>query len=133
MSEELDLLRRIAFAVEKLAGSSQPVNAALAVASDADLDGPYGDPIVKFTPRDWHGANLKGAKFSECPSEFLLAMASAFDYFASKNDEAGAVDAKGRNKSYYDRQAAARARGWAARNAGKQAAPVAMKWADDDL
>jgi hypothetical protein len=84
-------------------------------AGDTELDLPDADEPIKFRPRDWTGPDLKGQKMSQCPPEFLDLLAQAFDYFAKKNDEQGAVDAKNRPKSFYDKRSAARARGWAAR------------------
>ncbi len=79
------------------------------IATDADLDGQYGDPVVKFTPRDWTGDDCKGILFSDCPPDFLDALAKAFDYFAQKKQ------AENDPKAKYEVLNAARARGWAAR------------------
>ena len=81
-----------------------------------DLDGKYGNPVVKFDPKDWHGEACKGLGFRDCPSEYLELLAKSFDYFAKKNDEKGEKDSKGNPKSKWDRQSAALARGWAERN-----------------
>ncbi len=97
------------------------------VATDADLDSQYGDPVVKFDPRDWTGDNYRGQKFSVCPPDFLDALAKAFDYFVSKNDAHG--DAESAKKAHYDRLNAARARGWAARKrAGWTPPAVDPQW-----
>ncbi len=87
------------------------------VASDADLDGQWGDPVVKMKdPRDWTGETMVGKRLSECPADYLELLASRSDYFAEKNDADGTKDDKGRPKSHWDRKAAALARGWAKRN-----------------
>lgn len=87
-----------------------------AVASDRELDDPkWGDPIVKFDPRDWTSGSCKGSHFSECPPGYLDLLAQSFDYFAEKNDREGHKTDKDVPKSKYDRLAAAKARGWAAR------------------
>jgi len=91
------------------------VHLGLAIA-DSELDGKYGDPISRFDPKGWFGDTCKGAKFSECPPDYLDLLASAYDYFAKKNDETKAVDDKGRPKSTWDRKSALLARGWAARH-----------------
>lgn len=78
-----------------------------APAQPARLDGPHGDPVVKFDPRDWSGDSCKGRHFSECPPLYLDLLATSFDYFAGK------PDAKDGGK--WDRLSAGRARGWAAR------------------
>lgn len=105
-------------------------NAPKKVASDQELDGTRGDPVVKFDPRDWTGLPKKGAKYSECPAEYLEKLAAAYDYFAAKNDEKGEKDAKGRPKSHWDRKNAALARGWAKRSLTGWK-PAAQSWGDD--
>lgn len=100
-------------------------------ASDADMSGKYGDPEVKFEPRGWTGDVMKGRKFSQCPTEFLVMLAGMFDYFAQKNDQTKAVDDKGRPKSTWDRKNAALARGWADRNRRTGAKPVTPKQSFD--
>lgn len=86
-----------------------------AVANDADLDGPYGDPPVKFDPRDWTGDSCKGLTFSACPAEFLDMLAETFDYFAQKAEEKNEMTTGGKPVAPYKRKDAARARGWARR------------------
>jgi hypothetical protein len=89
--------------------------ASVDVADDADLDGTYGNPKVNFNPRDWHGDVMKGARFSECPAEFLDLLAGAFDYFARKAEENDETTTNGKPVAPYKRKDAARARGWAKR------------------
>jgi hypothetical protein len=92
------------------AGSSVPL-----VASDSDLDGKWGDEVVKFDPRDWSGDNFAHGPMSACPEAYLLLYAQAYDYFAERDDASGEKDAKGKPKSFYAKRTASRARGWAAR------------------
>lgn len=86
-------------------------------ATDAELDGPYGDPIVKFQPRSIavEDEDVKGKRLSELSVLALAALADAYDGFAARNDDANAKDTKGRPKSTWDRQNAALCRGWIAR------------------
>ena len=94
------------------------------VASDADLDGQYGNPEVKAkSPRDWTGESMQGRRFSECPAEYLDMVAARLDYFAETN--AASENADDRKKAGYNRKDAARARGWAARIRAGYVAPVA--------
>lgn len=86
-----------------------------AIASDRDLDGTYGDPVVKFLPRDWMGESFKGCHFSQCPAAFLDMLAETFDYFASQAEAKDERTDKGKPVADYKRQDAARARGWAKR------------------
>ncbi len=80
---------------------------------DANLDDPkWGDPVVKFLPRDWTGDEFRHQKFSECSPEFLDQLAKAFDWFAEKKKADNDPGAK------YEVLNAARARGWAARLRG---------------
>lgn len=108
------------------------------VASDRDLDGKYGDPELKFNPRDWTGAPCKGRHFSECPPELLDMVADTFDYFARKSEETNERTNGGKPVAEYKRADAARARGWAKRmREGKHQAPQMVaagvtdtEWAD---
>lgn len=93
-----------------------------AIASDADLDGQYGNPQVKFKPRDWSGPEMKGRKFSDCPAEFLELYAQSLDWSAGQADQKQETTSSGKPVSYYKRMDAARARGWARRNQGRPAA-----------
>lgn len=94
------------------------------IASDADLDGQHGDPVIKAKdPRDWSGPSMVGRRFSQCPAEYLDLLADRYDYFASKE-----TDPK---KARYNALDAGRARGWARRvREGKVPAPStdAMEW-----
>lgn len=85
------------------------------VASDHDLDGKYGDPVLKFSPRDWTGASFKDCHFSQCPPDLLDLVADTFDYFAQQADLKGERTEKGKPVSEFKRADAARARGWAKR------------------
>jgi hypothetical protein len=100
------------------------------VADDADLDGQYGDPEVRKDPKQWlndGGASYAGRRMSECPSDYLLAVASFYEWRAGK-EEAEPEKAK---YAAYSRRDAARARGWAARNKGKAPQPRAAAPAFD--
>lgn len=105
-------LERIVRAIGAVFGGA----AASGGASDRELDGQYGDPELKFVPRDWTaGGVTKGQKFSRCPADFLDVLAETMDVFAERNDAKGEKDSKGRPKSHWDRQNAKLARGWARR------------------
>lgn len=115
---------------------------AAAVADDADLDGQWGNPEIRKDPKNWQGPSYAGQRMSDCPPDYLRAVAGLFDWMAKKDDEAGAkgeVDSKGRPKTGdWKRKDAARARGWAKRNANKPvAAPKgagdAWEGVDDDI
>lgn len=118
-TEAIKLLRSIDGTLRKILqaiGQAMPVNGGgAAVADDRDLDGEYGDPQVKFEPRDWHGENCKGLRMSECPAAFLEMIAETFDYFARKADDSGELANNGKPVAPYKRRDAARARGWALR------------------
>jgi hypothetical protein len=86
----------------------------LGTADDRDLDSKWGDPVIKFNPRDWTGDDCKGAHMSACPPEFLDMIAETFDYFAGKAEETNELY-NGKPTAPYKRKDAARARGWAAR------------------
>lgn len=86
-----------------------PSAPALPVASDADLDGKYGDEQVKKDPPRWEGDRVAPCRMSECSPEYLDALADFLQWKADNPRE-------GKEKyASYDRKSAARARGWAAR------------------
>lgn len=111
------------------------------IAPDRDLDGKYGDPTLKFAPRDWTGASFTGRKFSECPPALLEMVAETYDYLAKKADEKHEMSNSGKPVSQYKRADAARARGWAKRqrdrghvNGVSHPAPTATppEWSGDE-
>lgn len=116
------------------AGNGARTNGGGTVASDADLDSQYGDPVVKSCPKRWTGENFAGRRYSETSPEFLECVAEFKDWQAGKDDEADAKDANGRPKSYWPKMDAARARGHAKRlrergpAAAQRAAPKASEW-----
>lgn len=112
--ETLSLLRSIDASLKQLVQQMR-VAQPKPVASDRDLDGQYGDPILRFMPRDWTGAPFKGRRFSECPAPLLEMVAETFDYFAQKAEENDERTDRGKPKAEYKRADAARARGWAKR------------------
>lgn len=106
------------------------------IASDRDLDGKYGDPVLRFSVRDWTGPSFKGRKFSECPADLLDLIAESLDYFARKAEETNELTNGGKPVAEFRRADAGRARGWAKRiRDGKHvpaALPATSAWADDD-
>lgn len=115
----------------------QQGSAPQAVASDRDLDSKWGDPELKFNPRDWTGASFKGRKFSECPPELLDRVAETFDYFARKAEEKNERTDKGKPVADYKRADAARARGWAKRmrdgtHRKPETTPTSNAWSDEE-
>lgn len=102
------------------------------VASDADLDGKFGDPVVKARdPRDWTGPSMQGLPFSQCPAEYLDLVADRLDYFISQNP---GEDEEDKKKLKYQKLDAARARGWALRiRSGKKPATPAPAWPEDGI
>lgn len=136
--ETLALLRSIDASL-KLLVAQKRAEQPKPVASDRDLDGQYGNPQVKFMPRDWTGASFKGRKFSDCPAELLDMFADTFDWFAQQAEQKGEMTDRGKPVADYKRQDAARARGWAKRiRDGKHVPAMAgagvgasSEWADD--
>lgn len=91
-------------------GSTSSATPPPSIATDQDLDGQYGNPTVRFDPRDWEGDSQKGKHYSDCPPGFLEMLAKTLDYFAGKNEQNG-----DERKAGFERKDAARARGWAKR------------------
>jgi hypothetical protein len=115
VSEAIDLLRSIDASLKRLVGQ-QTATRPKAAASDRDLDGTHGDPVIKAKdPRDWTGPSMTGRKLSECPPDYLDLWADRMDWFASQADEKGETASNGKPVAVYKRLDAARARGWAER------------------
>lgn len=113
--EVIDILRSMDASLKALLalqrGTTPPQ-----VASDSDLDGQWGDPLIKAKdPRDWTGPTQIGKSMSECPAEYLDLVASRLDFFAEKAEAEGTLTTSGKPVAPYNRRDAARARGWAAR------------------
>lgn len=87
------------------ASSSAPT-----IASDADLDGPHGDPVVKYPPKDWPGEDFRGMPLSQTSASFCERMAGYWDWQASGDEKSG--DEKKIKSARFKRLDAARARGW---------------------
>lgn len=112
--DTLALLRSIDASLKVLVAQSRTA-ATPRIASDRELDGQYGNPPLKFMPRDWSGPSFKGCRFSECPAELLDLVAETFEYFARKAEETGELANNGKPVAPYKRMDAAKARGWAKR------------------
>lgn len=133
----LEVLARIEAKLDRVLAGGGGQAPALGVASDADLDGQYGDEEVKKDPPRWiknGGDAVAPIRMSECTPAYLDEVASFCDWKAAKEDEASAEAARvgktatgdalatalkteSDKKKYagYSRKSAARARGWAAR------------------
>jgi hypothetical protein len=114
VAEEVAQLRRRLAAMERASGL---------FATNKELDGPNGDPVVKFPPRVWRGPDFTNKKFSACTPAFLDLLAESLQWSAD-NPKAG-------REQYvkYNRLDAKRARSWARRlRAGAtEATPEAPK------
>lgn len=138
MSEATDLLKSIDASLKAIlaglrqgAATAAPTPAAAPqVASDYDLDGPFGDPEVKAkSPRDWTGPSMTGKHFSECPAEYLDLVADRLLYFAAQN--AADTDPEAQKKARYNRLDAGRAKGWAARIRAGYTPPTAKNFNEE--
>jgi len=104
--------------------TASPTGGGGEVASDSELDGQYGDKLIKKDPPRYKGPPLAPCNMSEGSPEWLDALASFCDWRASRDDETNAVDDKGRPKSYWAKKDAALARGWARRIRERGNAPL---------
>ena len=84
-------------------------------APDSDLDGQYGDPEVRRDPKDWQGPSYAGARYSQCPPDYLRMLAGLLAWQARKSDEKNELANNGKPRSAYLLRDAARALGHAAR------------------
>ncbi len=111
----IDVLRSIDASLKALL-ALQRGSQAPQVAPDSDLDGQWGDPVIRAKdPRDWTGESQLGKPFSECPAEYLDLVAARLDFFAEKAEAEGTLTTSGKPVAPYNRRDAARARGWAQR------------------
>lgn len=103
-----------------------------AVASDEDLDGKYGNEPIRKDPsaKYWDGASYVGERPSDCPADYLLALAKYKDACAYMNEKSG--DEATAKYITYDRRDAACYRGWAKRNASKLAPAKAVEAQRDE-
>lgn len=117
---------RLAAVEARLNGASSPApTSSKPIADDEDLDSQYGDAVVKKDPKRWveqGGQSYEGCTMSQCPSDYLYEVAKLYDWQASKDEEQKRTykNKKGVEVATapFKRRDAARARGWAKRNAG---------------
>jgi len=121
--------KRLATLTVKQAASSSKIEAA----DDSDLDGQYGDPVVKKDPPKWEGQSFVGCKFSECSAEYLDNVAGFKMWQAGKEEakEKAGDEAAGK-KAWYARKDASRAAGWARRIREGYTPPAAAPVDDSD-
>lgn len=108
------MLRLLASIDKRLAEQNELLRRHLGpvAADDSELDGQYGNPNVKYEPDRYYKGSFRGAgkTFSECPVDYLEALAKSFDASASSKRRKG----EEKNADYAEKDAA-RARGWAKR------------------
>ena len=111
-AEEVRVLRALASGLLKATGGGSPAGE---VADDADLDGKFGDEPLRKDPtaKYWTGPSCVGQRMSECPPDYLDALAKYKDACAFMNEKNG--DTAKAKYIEYDRRDAKRARGWAKR------------------
>lgn len=132
--EEERVLKAIASGLLNANGSGKAGAVGKAEATDEELDGRFGDPAVRKDPKRWAGASYVGAKYSECPSDYLLVLAESLEYFADL-DSKKADPKKHKNGTpywQYNLKDAKLARGWARRNRGRTFDPPTGGVASDD-
>jgi hypothetical protein len=112
--------------------------ATIGSASDAELDGKFGDPVIRKDPPRWQGSSYEGRKYSATTPEYLDSLAGLLEWKASKNEAEG--DPARAKFIAFDRRDARLARGWArrlrARGTTATPAPTAEQGgfdADDDI
>ena len=91
-----------------------------ATATDAEMDGQYGNPAVyKTEPKEWDLGSQVGVKASDVPPAYGHLYAAMMDRFGDKAKREGTLDKSGKPNAWRQYQTAAMFRGWAKRNAGK--------------
>lgn len=96
------------------------------VATDDELDGEWGNPEVrkdppakywkKGTPAELLDISCVGMRFSDCPADYLEALAKYKESSAWVKEKNSPNDEQQMKYASYDRRDARRARGWALRN-----------------
>lgn len=126
-AKEWRALKAIAAGVVLAMNPSAGAGPTAAVASAEQLDGPYGNPKVRKDPKRWAGDSYVDARFSDCPTDYLLRLASLLEWKAEKDSKKPDAKKHRSGKFYweFDRGDAALARGWAARNRGIDKPPPA--------
>lgn len=130
--EKLDAIFKTVKAIEKRLAAGPATRGGNDVAPDHDLDGQYGDPLVKKDPKRWDASqgSYAGCHYSECPPEYLDVVAEFKDWQAMMDEKKGTEDDK--RKAHFNRLDAARARGWAQRLRDGYQAPVRVAEPVDD-
>jgi hypothetical protein len=131
LTEILATVKRIEASLSKSKASASASKAEGDVATDADLDGKYGDEEIRRDPsaKYWEGESQVSRRMSECPADYLDAYAKYKNARAFMNEKEGKED----KAKYvgYDRKSAARARGWAQRIRSGYKAPERAPVGDD--
>ncbi len=124
LDDAITRLARIEAMISKPSAQASAASASGEVASGRDLEGDYGDPIVKRDPKRWTGPSEAGRRMSECSSAFLECLAEFTDWCAGQAESKNEMTSGNKPRAPYLRKDAARARGHAARNRGKPSAPA---------
>lgn len=126
-------LERIAIVLERMsAGTAYPSTQVHAVAKpaarstqadpapDDDLDGPHGNPEIKYGLKEKYWKDqpdqFQGKHYSECTPKYLRATAQYKSAVAYMADKEGTEESE--KKGFYAKRDAARAIGWAMRIEG---------------
>lgn len=120
------MLEKIGKMISELGAQRQVPPPGPTLAPDSDLDGKYGDEVVKKNPPRWTGQDFAGCNMSTTSPEYLDCVAEFYDWKADRDDEKAATWANGtdeekaeapkkRKYATYGRKSAGRARGWAKR------------------
>ena len=136
MGRLLDAVDRIEgrLSASPTANAAKPAQSGGAVADATDLDGKYGDEELKFHLKEkwWQGGgDYAGKRMSQCPADYLDAVAKANDAQAHMMNKSG--DAEEAKKAVYRSRTAARARGWAARIRSGAVKQIPFDDADGDI
>lgn len=141
LEREIEIIKgRLAQVEAKLEGGGHaaPATGGGAIASDYEMSGEYGNPVVHKDPPRWKGDSFAGCQLSECPSDYLNELASFHDWAAGKDEENKKTylhkkSGEQRPTAPLRRKDAALARGWAKRNEGKVIQPATREESDADL
>lgn len=94
----------------KASASSASKTAGIDPAPDKILDGPNGDPEIRFDPKFWKGDPQIGKRFSQTSPSYLEAVANLAVW--KMNNPQGQTDEEKKKKAGYAKWDAMKALGW---------------------
>lgn len=110
LEAQMKVLQASIGAMAKASASSASKTAGIDPAPDKILDGPNGDPEIRFDPKFWKGDPQIGKRFSQTSPSYLEAVANLAVW--KMNNPQGQTDEEKKKKAGYAKWDAMKALGW---------------------